>query len=54
VIVKVASNLKKGLKTEHIPIALLETLKTILFCVSPLYIDTSAWIFLSNGELIVN
>ena len=51
---KLAKKLKKGLKTEHIPLALLETAKMLTFCLSPIYVHGSIWIFLANGELFVS
>jgi len=53
-VIKLAQNLKKGLKTEHIPLALLETAKMLTFCLSPIYVNGSIWIFLANGELFIS
>lgn len=51
---KLTSNLKKGLKTEHIPLAIIETVKIMTLCISPIYVNGSIWIFLANGEIFAS
>lgn len=55
VVSKLIANFKTQLKTEHLPIALVDSLKLGLFVLSPIYIENSTlWIFLANTEVIVS